>query len=378
MRKVLITTVTLDYGGAERVAVNLANEISKKKFQVTLLVLKSNGPLDQLVFEKVNLVHLHIKRLKFGLWTCYKFLKDYSPDIVISNMRNANIVVGVFAKFFGFERVVLREATTFTGLDGYSWLKRFLYLKFLSFAYSSSRSIISNSSYTAKELERLKIAPSEKVTVIGNPVIEKDQFLKDKEKRVVHKWLNDKHLEVILYVGRLHAVKNLKNLILAFQAVNILRPNLRLILLGEGDEKSSLSEIIIKNKLKNKVDIVPFTDNPLPFYKHCSAFVLASKWEGFGNVLVEAIGCGAPVIVNNCPGGAVELAQKSSLYKITNSNDIKQFSFDIEQFLMKLNGRRQPKGVCDFFIENYNSTIIAEQYLVTLGLNKNSGDKNCH
>ncbi|MDA9806239.1 glycosyltransferase [Alphaproteobacteria bacterium] len=363
MKKILITTVTLEYGGAERVAVNLANQLALRKYDVRLLVLKSNGPLEKQVFSGVKLVYLHIKSLKFGLLRYYRYLNKYSPDIVISNMRNVNVIIGIFTKFLNFESIIFREATTFTSLQTLNSLKRWLYLRFFSYTYSSASTIISNSDYTAKELVQLKIAPFEKITVIGNPVIDRMKFLKEREQTIEHKWLSNEKLEVLLYSGRLHKVKNLHNLIYAFQIVNATRPNLRLILLGDGEEKSLLIDIITKNNLQEIVDIIPFSENPLPFYKNCDAFVLPSKWEGFGNVLVEAISCGAPVIVNNCPGGAVELAKKSLLHKITNSNDIKQFALDIEQFLREINGRRQPKSVCDYFIENFDTNFITERYI---------------
>lgn len=363
MNKVLIITVTLQVGGAEKIAVNLANELSDQNYNVTLLVLKSRGPLATRVNYDVNLVHLNIRSLRYGLYEYFKFIRNTRAEIVISNMRNANVLVGLTAKFFSFKRVIFREATTFTSFTNYNWFKRKILITFLSYAYSSADKLVTNSDYTFKELEKYKIIKPEKVEIIGNPVIELSSFIEDKERGDLHRWLKEKDTKVILYAGRLHKVKNLSNLILAFGQLSRIDADMRMILLGEGDERPSLERIVRQNNLCNKVDFVPFVDNPLPFYVHCNIFVLPSSWEGFGNVLVEAICCGAPVLVNNCPGGAVDLVKKSRIYKITDCNDLNTFVFDMKKFIDAAGDKKQPNSVIEYFMKNYNTSHITEKYV---------------
>ena len=193
MRKVLIISVTLEYGGAERIAVNLANELCNQHYDVTLLVLKSRGPLSAEVHHDVNLVHLNVRSLRYGLYEYFKFIKRTRTDIVISNMRNANVLLGLTAKIFDFPKVIFREATTLTNIENYNWLKRKVFTIFLSYAYSSANKLVSNSNYTSKELDKYKIIKPEKIEIIGNPVIKTASFFKDSVKGDLHRWFREKN-----------------------------------------------------------------------------------------------------------------------------------------------------------------------------------------
>jgi glycosyltransferase involved in cell wall biosynthesis len=92
-------------------------------------------------------------------------------------------------------------------------------------------------------------------------------------------------------------------LIDAFPKVLEAHPDAKLLILGEGSGKQALLDQIDALDLRESVQIVPFQQNPFPYYKACDLFVLTSNWEGFGNILVEALACETPVISTDCPGG---------------------------------------------------------------------------
>jgi glycosyltransferase involved in cell wall biosynthesis len=113
-------------------------------------------------------------------------------------------------------------------------------------------------------------------------------------------------LPVILAVGRLTKAKDYPTLFRAFSLVRQVRPA-KLLVLGEGEERSNLERLAIELGIQNDVSMSGFVDNPFAFMAKASVFVLSSAWEGFGNVLVEALACGCPVVATDCPSGPREI-----------------------------------------------------------------------
>jgi glycosyltransferase involved in cell wall biosynthesis len=123
---------------------------------------------------------------------------------------------------------------------------------------------------------------------------------------VSHPWFEQNRLPVILAVGRLTKAKDYPTLFRAFSLVRQVRPA-KLLILGEGEERSNLERLAIELGIQNDVSMPGFVDNPFAFMAKASVFVLSSAWEGFGNVLVEALACGCPVVATDCRSGPREI-----------------------------------------------------------------------
>ena len=85
--------------------------------------------------------------------------------------------------------------------------------------------------------------------------------------------------------------------------------NAKLVILGEGPQRSLLESLIREFSLEHKVQLRGFVVDPYPWYRSADLFVLSSKWEGFGNVLVEALECGLPIVSTDCPSGPSEILE---------------------------------------------------------------------
>ena len=83
-----------------------------------------------------------------------------------------------------------------------------------------------------------------------------------------------------------------------------------MVILGEGEQRSELEELINSLDLKNNVKLLGFVDNPYAWMSHAAVFVLSSINEGFGNVIVEAMACGTPIVSTDCPSGPSEILEK--------------------------------------------------------------------
>jgi glycosyltransferase involved in cell wall biosynthesis len=81
----------------------------------------------------------------------------------------------------------------------------------------------------------------------------------------------------------------------------------RLILFGVGPLEAELKTLVRELGLTDAVDFAGFHSDVLPYFRQADAFVLSSRCEGFGNVIVEALGCGTPVIAARCDHGPAEI-----------------------------------------------------------------------
>ncbi len=112
--------------------------------------------------------------------------------------------------------------------------------------------------------------------------------------------------KVIVTAVRLEPQKNLALLIKAFNRVKD-KIKSKLLIVGEGSLREELEGLVNDLKLHNDVRFMGWRRNPFKYIKNSDLFVLSSSWEGFGNIIIEAMACGAPVISTDCPFGPNEI-----------------------------------------------------------------------
>ncbi|WP_083633054.1 glycosyltransferase [Chromohalobacter japonicus] len=327
--KLCIVTPSFSGGGAERIAINLANHYTKKGLDVCLIVFEGVGPYRSQIDGSIKLIDFNAKRWRYNVWSkLRKALKAESPTHVLSILRDVNIFVGLAIPIKNKARVVFREANTMDGFRRESWRRRLVYKMLMRFAYRRADVVIANSIDTKKDLISDRIAKEIKVEVIGNPVIN-DDLVEKIGGALYHDWLSAPDIFVVLHVGRLHAQKNQALLLSAFSLAVKSVPDLKLVILGEGEEKKNLERLAGELGVKDSVDFVDFQDNPYPYYKAADLFVLSSDWEGFGNVIVEALACGTPVISTDCPGGPRTILANGKYGVLVPCGDAERLSSEI-------------------------------------------------
>jgi glycosyltransferase involved in cell wall biosynthesis len=183
-------------------------------------------------------------------------------------------------------------------------LKDYLISLSARWAYSYASSVIALSKEAARSVRDVHGIPSSKVNVVYNPV----------DIKLIESGLKDSTLygEVdrpfLLSVGRLVLDKDFRSVIRAFSMVKQWR-DVKLVILGEGPQRDNLEKIAKTLGIWQDVHMPGYVDNPYPYMHKSSLLILASKWEGFGNVLVEAMATGTPVVSTNCPGGPSEILE---------------------------------------------------------------------
>ena len=115
----------------------------------------------------------------------------------------------------------------------------------------------------------------------------------------------------IVAVGRLAYAKGFGNLIKSFYLVKKKEREATLTIIGDGLLKPKLNRLIEETHLENSVALLGYSSNPFKYIYNSAVFVLSSYYEGFPNVLIEALACDANVVSTNCPSGPFEILNTS-------------------------------------------------------------------
>ena len=195
---------------------------------------------------------------------------------------------------------------------------------------------------------------------IYNPVVVPELFRLSGEP-VEDIWFRDSKLPVVLSAGRLSAAKDYPTLLRAFSSLIKVRPA-RLVILGEGEERASLEAMVRDLGLKDVVDLPGFVKNPYAYMSKAAVFALSSAWEGFGNVLVEAMAVGTPVVATNCPSGPAEILENGKYGQLVKVGDEEAMAARI---LTELDGPTNSE-VLRHRARDFSYDEIADQYLELL------------
>ncbi len=363
-KTISIVCPSLVGGGAEKVAVNLANQYVLFGYNVDILLFNAEGPYKKLINQKVNIVDLQLKHYRNPLVATYlfpvrKYLKTAQPDFVLSVIRSSNIIVGLAAKGLNIKsRLFFREANTMEGVYAAGFLKKHIYLAAMRKAYKKAEKIIANSHDTLSDIIKAKIIPEGKGVVIPNPVLP-NNYADLGNQLIFDPFWPQTESKVILGVGRLHPQKNFLLLIKAFKLVHEANQNTKLVIIGEGDEKSKLRRLTENLKLNKHVIFLSFKQNIFPYIKSADVFVLSSNYEGFGNVLVEALAMGTPVVSVDCPGGPRMILKDGMFGRLVKPGDKLALAKAIKE---TLNGTGNPDAGHEV-VKTYTVDFIAKEYM---------------
>jgi glycosyltransferase involved in cell wall biosynthesis len=296
-------------GGAQRVIVNLVQGIVQRGEPVDLALAVAEGVfLDQLP-RQARVVDLRAGRLIGSLVPLIRYLRRERPRVLISSMSHANLVALWAAKLARTATPVMvtvhNTMSESTGSNG--GLERRLLRAF----YPWATWIVAVSRGAADDLARTTGVPRSRVDVVYNPVIT-PAILAQAEGPLEHPWFAPGAPPVILGVGRLTRQKDFFTLIRAFAELRR-RRCARLIILGEGEDRSALEALVAGLGLHDDRSLPGFRDNAPAYMARSALFVLSSVWEGLPTVLIEALAAGTPVVSTDCPSGPREILQEGRL-----------------------------------------------------------------
>jgi glycosyltransferase involved in cell wall biosynthesis len=348
----------LQLGGVGRNTLNLANELLTRGVLVDLFLSKRAGVYLSQVPDEVTIVEGG-GSVSRSLPHLARYLRKRSPDVLISARPHINIVAIVAKRLARVPtKVVVTERTTDTAADPRS---RSLYGRFVRagcrLLYPFADHVVAVSEAVADGIVRGIGIQRERVDVIHNPVV--GSRLEELARAPLNdSWVESSSSPIILGVGRLTRQKDFHTLVRAFAEVSADR-EVRLVILGEGEERVSLEALARELNVASDVHLPGYVDNPYAYLARAGVFVLSSRWEGLPTVLIEAMALGTPVISTDCPGGSREILADGDFGALLPVGDVTAMAHAIRSALER-------PGLPERLMErarDFSATRSADRYL---------------
>ena len=308
-KRILLVISSLTGGGAQRVFAYLANYLDSKNYNVILITVEDILDYREELSSSIIISNLDKKNRWDFLKLILKLrmaINYYKPEVIISFLNYANIIALIATMFLNRKlRTIISVRShplMYLSEARLALIKRWL----IRFTYKRADTIVAVSKSIKRVLKKDFSLESDKIITIYNPVpIEAIRYKSNQQ--IDHPFFKLKNSCVIISVGRLNKQKRFDILLKAFSLVKSKFDNVCLIILGKGELYSELLTLSSQLKINKWVDFVGFKSNPYAWISNANIFVLSSDWEGFPNVLLEAMACGVPIISTDCPSGPNEL-----------------------------------------------------------------------
>lgn len=346
----------LHIGGAERVAVNIANHLIALGYRIDMVLLVAEGDFLTLLDPRVRVVSLKAQRFRWLLPHLIGYLRTHQPNALIANMWPLS-GIAVLAKLLARAPTQVIAAEHFTWSDAPAlqstwarWSARILLKR--------ADHVVAVSQGVARDLAQHTHMDTARIKVIYNGIVA-DHPAKNEKADIDCAWLEGTHKRVIA-LGSLAQQKNFALLLEAFaQATQSL--DAHLLILGEGPERASLEALTQKLALQERVGLPGFSKNTAFYLARADLLVLSSDSEGFGNVLVEALDAGIPVVSTYCMGPR-EILEEGRWGTLVPIGDALALSHAIQAALTQQHNSRALQGRA----QHFSVAHCAEAYLALL------------
>jgi glycosyltransferase involved in cell wall biosynthesis len=332
--KLMLVTPTMGIGGTEHCVANLMRYLDRKRFDIDLVmvfdretfwpippdvwthVLEHDQPPvvpynvlkrcpripKELARSRADLSWLELTGLKLA-----RIVRQRQPEVVFSAHMYSSILCSLSRKHWSDKvRLVVsadNHASTMFSRTSQGPLFSFL----LSSEFPQAQAIVVPSHGVAADLADNFGIPPSVVTVIPYP-IDLQNIDGLARRSADHCWYSEQ-IPIIISVGRLVPQKGFDHLLRAFSLLRKQGANVRLVLLGDGDERQRLESLAAELGVRQHIWFAGKQANPFKYVASSTLFVLSSLFEGLPNVLCEALACGCPVISTDCHSGPAEILQ---------------------------------------------------------------------
>lgn len=353
MKKRHIFLPNLAGGGAEKVCVTLVNYLINKGDEVNLVIFNRDSEEYRVnLDERVNIICLDSKIYK-SIYKINNYINENDVKQCFSFHTDITIMLILCKKIFRNNyKIIARNINTlseeFKSVKTFkSKIKEILVKKY----YNHADKFICQSIGMSNDLIKNYNVKKEKIEVINNPVSPLILENSDYDYKI-------KDNKLVLFVGRFEEQKGLDYLIESFNIIKNFDSEIKLKMIGQGTLKDKLMDKINNLDLKDNIEILDFNNDIWNEYKKAKVVVLSSLFEGFPNVLVEAITLGTPIVSFDCPSGPSEIIIDDVNGYLVNYKDTTELAHKIYKAINKKWDYLAIKRTS----ERYNPDIILKKY----------------
>jgi glycosyltransferase involved in cell wall biosynthesis len=364
-RSLFIITPTFAGGGAEHIAVSLANYYVSINYTVYVICELVEGPFASQLGSSVIVRETKTRSLIKNIFSLKKLIFEEQPEICISTVRRSNVIAG-FASYFTFKKhkFISLEVNTLDTFYKRSFHSRLLWKMMMQISYRKFQKIVACSEVVKTQVMKLLWLNDSQITVIGNPVLPQNYLSLAKEDAEFWPIEFKNSHDVFISLGRFEEQKNYEFMIRGFAELVKTKPNSRLLILGNGSQERTLNKTIVDLGLTEKIKLLPFQRNPYAYLKRADIFLMSSRWEGFGNVFIMASALGLPIISSNAPGGPKEIINDQRIGTLYPVDDTEAMLDCCENLLLDDYNTKDLKKFRQISAEKFSIEKIAKTYLL--------------
>jgi glycosyltransferase involved in cell wall biosynthesis len=355
---------SLNGGGAERAAVTILNGLEESAWDRSMYLFRREGPYLGELSPSVKLSSGRQDSRGARVTELRRYFRETRPDVIVSFLSYFTVLLG--ARLSGIStRIVFNQQTPMSAFledADYHWRRpwrRRVFTAVTRLGFGRADIVVTTSRGVADDLcERFGVKAGA-IRVVHNPV----------DLARIHQAMSeplDESLRpllkppVMIAAGRLAEAKNFPLLV---DAMAVLRTRVpaRLVILGEGEQEGLIRERIAHHRLSESVYLCGFQSNPWRYFASATLFVLTSRYEGFGNVLVEAMACGIPVVATASPGTR-EIIEHGLNGLLVEEHTAEALAGALEEVLTNASYHERLAGGARASAAQYDVPVIARQY----------------
>ncbi len=309
IKKIAFLLPSLKGGGVQRQMINLSRAFLKRGLDVEMVLLDGADPAFHNLPPDLQIFDLKNSRALTALGPLSRYLRAARPDVLFSAQTHINFLAVLAREITRLPACLIVEEHGHLSATAHNatrlgdrlrpWLVRL--------AYPRADGIVAVSAGVADDLARVSGIPRQQIRAIHNS-IDLEEITRLSTVPLDHPWFKKDQPPVVLAVGRLTVSKGYADLLNAFSSLRSRMPA-RLLILGDGEERQNLQRQIEALGLSEDVAMPGFVANPFAYMAQAGLLAVASHWEGFVNVLPEALACGMPVVSTDCPSGPREVLE---------------------------------------------------------------------
>ncbi|ADH85795.1 glycosyl transferase group 1 [Desulfurivibrio alkaliphilus AHT 2] len=365
MPKVAIFISYSGDGGVEKMIGHLATGFLAAGVAVDLILIKAVGGHLAAIPAGVRIIKLDARTSLFSLPWLVRYLRRERPAALLAAKDRAARVALLARRLAGVPtRVVLRLGMHLSqSLEGKSRLAKALRYYPVRWLYPWADGIICVSDGMADDMAAITGLPRSRLKVIANPTVT-PELQRLAAEAPDNDWFNAPGPPRLVAVGRLTRQKGFDVLLQAFSRLQERQP-CRLLILGEGGDRSKLEAEVRRLKLDHLVQLPGFVVNPYAYLARADLFVLSSRFEGSPNALKEALALGVPVVATDCRSGPRQILQEGKYGPLVPVDDPEALALAMSRVLAAPPDRALlPRAVAAYTVEASSRAYLAEMGVI--------------